>query len=59
MEAPIKRRHVKTGGRKGAAVGSVHALKHGRKAAAALARRGQVMQLVKACREAVERARDA
>jgi hypothetical protein len=50
-----RRRHVKTGGRKGAPVGNTHALKHGRTTAVALAHRKVLMALVREARAAVAR----
>jgi hypothetical protein len=54
VEGRIKPPHRRTGRRKGAPIGSAHALKHGRTTAVALARRREVMALLRRCREAIE-----
>jgi hypothetical protein len=48
-----KRRHVWTGGRKGAPAGSAHAYRHGTKTADFFARRKQVNDVLRAARAAI------
>ena len=46
----VKRRHIRTGRRRGAPLGNTHNLKHGLRSAAAIERRKTVAGLVRAAR---------
>jgi hypothetical protein len=53
MEAHNKRRHVRRGRRKGAPPANSHALQHGRASRLVLEHRKALMELLRACREAM------